>query len=120
MSELTEKQVRDQLLEHFWDIITHWEKSDGAPTTRDKLAGVVFSVLAALDGSSINIPRFIVAPSPHEEDKGYRTERGEDYFPENNDFEVVCNLGGSLHEHWHNRGRELGHIKSEPRHFYLS
>jgi hypothetical protein len=35
-------------------------------TTEDKkLSGLAFSILAALDGSSVAIPAFAVTPSPH-------------------------------------------------------
>lgn len=102
--ELTEEEVRAALLDNIWGIIGYWEKvdgKDGPKTVRDRISGAVFSVLVTLDGGSMGLPKFIVAPDPHPDDREYHQDQGEDWFPENHDSDVVCDLSGGLHELFH-------------------
>lgn len=96
--ELTEDEVRSALLRHVWHMIDFWEREDRCPGTREKLEGFAFSMLAALDGSSTAVPGFVVAPRPHPDDRQYHADHDEDWYPENHDSDVVCDIGGSLHE----------------------
>jgi len=99
--ELTEDAVRAKLLQYVWGLVEYWEKESRATKTREKLSGLAFSILSTLDGSAMELPAFIVAPSPHKDDRGYHWDHGENWFPENNDVNVACDLGGSLHEFFH-------------------
>lgn len=97
--ELTVEEVREMFLKNIWGIIKYWQNVDIENDTMDKrIEGAVFSVLAILDGSNINLPEFIVAPAPHEEDKNYCIENGQNYFPLNNLEDIKGNISGSLHE----------------------
>jgi len=98
MHELTEAEVRERLLRHVWAIVDHWDKETRVTGTRAKLEGLAFSILAALDGSALDLPAFIVAPDPHPDDREYHQQHEEDWFPENHTVEVKCDLSGSLHE----------------------
>ena len=116
--ELTENEVRDRLLKQIWATVEYWEKESRATETRDKLSGLAFSILAMLDGSNINIPAFVVAPRPHQDDKDYNKERGENWFPENHKAKIACDIGGSLHEYFHKlirTGKGNGMERSENR-----
>lgn len=99
--ELTKEEVQTALLKHIRKMVDVWENSDKA-TTRDKLNGLAFSILAALDGEADLLPSFIVAPLPHHEDKEYKLEIGVDYFPENHELlkDIKANVSGDLHEVW--------------------
>lgn len=102
--QLTEDEVRDALLEHIHAMARYWATvggPDGPKTCLDRLEGLAFSILAALDGNSVNVPGFIVAPLPHEDDKQYRIDQDENYYPENHRAKIRADIGGSLHEHWH-------------------
>ena len=95
MHELTEDEVRRRFLKEVWGLIEYWENVYSTP--RMRLCGLAFSMLVMLDGGS-NMPAFVVAPLPHEDDKAYCIEKGEDWFPENHESNVRCNISGSLHE----------------------
>lgn len=99
--ELTEEECRERLLRHIWGLIEYWLSEDRHPDARGKLEGLAFSILSLLDGSSVGIPGFIVAPVGHSDDAEYCRKNSEDWWPHNGDKEqeaVKCDLGGSLHE----------------------
>lgn len=94
--EYTADEVRRQFIQHIRVMIDYWDKTNNS--TRDKLEGVAFSILVALDGSAAALPSFIVAPLPHPDDKQYHISNGENYYPQNDESSVNCNISGSLHE----------------------
>lgn len=96
--EYTEDEVRENLLSYIWTMISYWKDEARKPDTQGKLEGLAFSILTALDGCANGVPAFIVAPNPHPDDKDYLIDNGENWFPENHESEVKCNLSGSLHE----------------------
>ena len=102
MRQYTEEEVREKLLTHIWAMIDYWTqvKQSHNKSTREVVAGAMFSVLATLDGGSAELPAFIVAPCPHPEDKEYYQQNGENWFPENHTVDVQCDLG-PLHETFH-------------------
>ena len=95
--EYTEEEVRSRFLTHCWHIVNEWNVYEDGDC-RKKISGAVFSVLAALDGSSIGIPAFIVAPQPCPGDKEDYRSLGEGWYPENHELNVKGDIGGSLHE----------------------
>jgi hypothetical protein len=94
---LTEKEVRLKFLQHLKMTAEYWAGLEGK-TPLEKVEGAIFSVLVALDGESAELPAFIVAPNPHESDKSFYKDRGENWFPENHDSKIICNISGSLHD----------------------
>lgn len=95
--EYTEEEVRKQFLDHVRMLVEYWDSID-KETTKEKLSGLAFSILSAIDGSSVGLPAFVLAPLPHESDKQYRIDNNEDYYPENHESDVKCDIGGTLHE----------------------
>lgn len=91
------EEVRTRFLDHVRGIVTYWENEARAPTTREKLEGVAFSILVALDGGSMGVPKFKVIPDPHPSDRQYHIDEGENYFPDD------CDIAGGLHEEFHER-----------------
>lgn len=73
--EKTEEEVRDEFLRHIRGLVKYWEEIDNRPS-KEKLEGLAFSILAALDGCSVDLPSFIVAPLPTKEDKQYHMKNG--------------------------------------------
>ena len=103
--EFTEDEVRDRFLTQVWVNIDYW---DGAydqivadKSCREKLEGLAFSLLSMLDGCSVALPSFTVAPMPHPEDRDYHQEQGENWWPENHNADVKCDIGGCLHDLFH-------------------
>lgn len=98
--EYTEEEVRASFLEAVRDIVQYWEnESRTAPS--EKPSGVAFSILVLLDGGHGFMPGFVVAPSPHPDDKEYNREHGENWFPENHESNTKCDIAGALHELYH-------------------
>ena len=99
----TEQEVRNLVLDHVWVLVNHWDRDSRVTDTREKLQGLAFSMLAMLDGSSVGLPKFIVAPDPHETDQAYHTDQGSNFFQPNHESEVECDISGGLHEEFYNR-----------------
>jgi len=88
----TEAEIREMFIKHLWGIWEYWLKESRQPDTKDKMSGMLHSILATIDGCSGGICGFKVIPNPHPSDKDYNKERGENWFPDNID------IGGGLHE----------------------
>jgi len=97
--EYTREEIRKMFLDHFTGMIAYWEKETRVESVHDKLHGLAFSILTALDGGAADLPGFKVVPCPHPSDKEYHRQHGENWFPEDTD------IGGSLHEEFCQRGR---------------
>ena len=96
--QTTEDEVRRAFLGQCRSAIHYWETLSGEHTLHDRLSGVAFSVLCILDGVSGGLPGFIVAPCPHPDDRAFRENEGEDWWPENDSAAVNCDISGGLHE----------------------
>ena len=79
--ELTNDEVRERFLRHVAGIVEWWDKETRIASTREKLEGVAFSILAAIDGYALALPKFVLAPDPHPDDKAYRKKHDEDWYP---------------------------------------
>lgn len=108
----TTEEIREEFVKHVWNMIAYWDQQVGGEAdTRRKMEGLAFSILSTLDGSSASLPGFIVAPHPHEDDKEYMIQNGEDYYPYNDSDDVVSDIGGSLHEVFYDIGKKYGYVK---------
>lgn len=96
--EYTMEEVREIFLRHVHHLIDYWEDEGEAVTSRDRLEGLAHSLLAMLDGCSADAPGFIVAPLPHKDDKERLESLGENWYPENDETLVNCDIGGALHD----------------------
>lgn len=95
--ELTEDEVRNEFIEHVHGVVEYYKRSDN--DIDSKLEGVAFSILVLLDGGTLGLPKFIVAPDPCPEDKDfYINEEMCNYYPENYMNTINCDISGSLHE----------------------
>lgn len=100
--EYTEEEIRNKFLDYVWNLVEYWKKVDGKDWG-ERMEGLAFSILSTIDGSSISLPSFILAPDPHPDDKEYHIKKGENYYPENYELDVKCNINGGLHELFHSR-----------------
>jgi hypothetical protein len=94
--EYTRKEVKDQFLQHVRRLINYWETVDKEMSSIKKLEGLAFSILATIDGCGVGLPGFILSPNPHEDDKQYCIDEGENYYSEAKD--ETSDIGGGLHE----------------------
>ena len=108
--ELTPEEVEDHFLEHVRVMVEYWagEGPSNVPaeqTHRDRLEGLAHSMLVAIDGGSMALPKFVFAPNPHPDDRDFYRSEGRNYFPDNNSADVKADISGGLHELLFNRGR---------------
>ena len=99
--EFTTDEVRDRFLDHIRGLIQYWstvELNADHDSIEYRVSGVVHSLLTTLDGCSLELPGFIVAPCPHQSDKQFYLDKGENWYPENHDSKVSADIGGYLHE----------------------
>lgn len=103
--ELTTDEVRERFLAYARDMVRVWSDPDlrqnpldGRGDIERRVSGAVFSILVALDGAAGELPRFLVAPHPHPDDREYLRSEGENWFPENRAAAVKGNIAGMLHD----------------------
>lgn len=105
---LTEEEVRETFLRHVWKLIEHWNDAPRYPEPRAKLEGLAFSILSTLDCGNVGgLPGFVVAPRPLPDDKAYAIEHNQNWYPQNHESKVECDIAGVLHEEFHDIGRKL-------------
>lgn len=100
--EFTVEEVRTMFLKQVRAYIEYWS-GDNVPserTWRERMEGLAFSLLVTLDGGT-ELPAFIVAPSPHPDDRLFRQGQGENWWPENLEGTVNADIAGCLHELFH-------------------
>lgn len=97
--EYKTEEIREQFLDHIRGMVNYWDNVS-KETTKEKLSGLAFSILVALDGEAGDLPGFIVAPLPNPNDKQYLINEDEDYYPENHELEdkIKGDISGCLHE----------------------
>ena len=103
--ELSENEIREKFLKHVWEMIEAWRKSGADP-----LAGLAFSILAAIDGASITVPGFHMIPVSDKTNIKSHKERGENWYPISPST-VKCDIAGGLHDSFYPVGRKLGYLK---------
>lgn len=89
----TEEEVRMEFLNYIAGMAYYWAKQPGL-TDLEKCNGLAFSVLTLIDGGTF-MPSFDLIPCPHEEDKDFHIEEGENWYEPT----VINNC--QLHELWH-------------------
>ena len=101
---ITADEAQYLFMEHVIHLIDYWEKESRAETSKEKLEGLMFSVLVALDGGSMGLPGYEVVPSrgnQAENDIAHAKENGYDYYPK----EKIDIVGDGLHEIFHSHLR---------------
>lgn len=76
----TSEEIRDMIVGHAAHVARYWATLEGPQSVQERCDGVAFSLLAMLDGCSMNLPRFMLTPDPHEDDKEWFQRNGEDWF----------------------------------------
>lgn len=95
--EKSELEVRKEFIEMIKHMIEVWSNIEGDYDRKYLLNSLTCSFLSLLDGCS-NMPKFIVAPDPHPEDKKYHIENNDKYYPENHSSNIKCDISGCLQE----------------------
>jgi hypothetical protein len=99
--EYTQEEVEKKFIRKIHQLVEYWANGTSTTDAKEKLEGLAFSILATIDGSDVDLPAFILAPLPAEEDKEYCIKNGDNYFPQNHTAEISCDISGGLHEMFH-------------------
>jgi hypothetical protein len=91
----TERECCSDILAHMRELARYWGnlKQEGM-TPVERCEGVVFSVLVMFDGGSVSLPAMDIVMRPHESDKDYCKENGENWYEDG----MVVNSDKCLHE----------------------
>lgn len=102
--EYTEDEVRIEFIKFIRFYIDYWEKNDKSPSVRSNLEGLAHSILFGIDSCALrpSLPKFILAPDPHPDDKKDDIRERKNYYPDNYKSRVKCDISGYLHELLHN------------------
>lgn len=92
----TQEEVQYLFLEQVQKAVQFWKGSTVSEGT--KLEGVALSILGILDGTSVHLPGFIVAPNPLPCDTEYYRDLCTKWYPENHAVEylIKSNISGEL------------------------
>lgn len=92
----TKQEARKEFLEHIQNCSEYWANLPDK-TPQERCDGLVFSILAMLDGDSMALPAMDVSFHPHPDDKEFLKGEGENW----HDPHIVINDDCQLHELWH-------------------
>lgn len=76
---ITNDEARDIFLRHVAGLVEYWDGQPG--TQQSKLRGLAFSILAAVDGSSVGLPGYHLIPMTSPENEQHAKDCGYDYYP---------------------------------------
>ena len=91
----TADETAERLVEKMVHMGQYWATNPNCGTMEERVSGAMFSALSNLDGGGLNLPAFDLVPAPHEDDKEWYIERGENYY----DPDALISV--SLHERYH-------------------
>lgn len=94
----TMDEVRADFVDHVRAMVHYWKREAARDPGVDAVAGVAFSILAAIDGSAVALPAFKLIPRPHPTDRAYHHRLGERWYPDEGD------IAGRLHEQFAQQG----------------
>lgn len=117
--QLTHDEARHLLIAHLVNLKDFWLRESRAPTAKEKMEGLLWSILVTLDGNSGGSPGFFLVPKRKgnddavpgyllipvgtEEDKQYHIDQGGDYYaipPKSvEDYDIGGSLRYLLNEH---------------------
>ena len=75
----TVDEARTEFLKSIQVICQYWSKQN-CDSALDMCNGVAFSILNIFDGTHAGIPALDILLSPHEDDKQYNIENGDNYY----------------------------------------
>jgi hypothetical protein len=94
--EFTTEEVRAAFLNHIWNLITYWDNHDLPP--REKLSGLMHSILSSIDGGFGDFPTFFLCAMGHDAHIEDAKEDGRNWCPDPGPLPAVYDIAGDLHE----------------------
>ena len=75
----TVEEVREEFLDMMRTYADYWANVQDR-STPEKLHGLCFSILNIFDGTTLGLPAFDIVVRPHEDEKQFAIDNGEDYY----------------------------------------
>jgi hypothetical protein len=101
MSEIrakTVEEVRAEFIQRVKAIANHWATEQEPMSLKFRCDGVASSILALIDGAYLGFPAIDMMAAPHDEDKEFSIENGENWYEKNQVFNDC-----QLHEMFHSK-----------------
>lgn len=80
----TAEEVRSVFLSHMLELCKYWSHPSRRTTINgtecERMEGLCHSILAMIDGSTLDLPAIDLVLCPHKEDKQYHISEGENWF----------------------------------------
>ncbi len=89
----TIEEMETLFLKKLADMRDYWMNLPDK-TLKERMDGLIFSMLVIFDGEDGELPAIDLKPSAHPSDKSYHQERGENWWRNN------LNIAGNLHNRW--------------------
>lgn len=93
----TKEEIREEFLNYLRNLSSYWANSEHQLTEKERCDGLVFSILATIDGDSYVLPAIDLIFRPHPEDKQYKIDTKENYIEDG----ICINDDIFLHEIWY-------------------
>jgi hypothetical protein len=109
----TEQEIRDMFIKHVQETVKYWVEL--YPNDAKQAAeGAVFSTLSLLDGSSMEMPGFLVIPHTTDEDNAFSAQYGHRPYPvaAPEVLERSVDIAGELHSAFSQPANEVVHCKN--------
>ena len=102
----TAEELREMFFSMLNTSVNYWANIDDGQSTKDRMQGLVHSILSAFEGNSGALPfRCIIIPSCHPDDPDYLKSEGENWIPyvesDQYDTEITGNQFGLLNQDWY-------------------
>ena len=91
--ELTKEEVQEKIFAYLDNMIDFWITEKTHPSVREKMEGLIFSVLVMIDGESAMLPPYKLEPSISLPD-------GEEW------IDSGIDIAGGLHDSWYKKNKE--------------
>ena len=92
---ITKEEAREEFLKQVKALVAYWAEIE-KETVIEQLDGLAFSILNIFDGSTMIFPTLDIVIRPHEDDKEYCIDVGENYYEDG----MAINDDTMLHEEY--------------------
>lgn len=101
--KMSKEELRDAFMHHVRDMVRYWSQQNERNELR-KLEGLAFSILSAIDGTSMGLPAFNLVARVHPDDKQYRIDQGKQWIEDG----MCINDDVMLHEEFYDQRMREG------------
>lgn len=92
----TADEVREKFLAHLHALVDYWSTETRVSDPKEKMEGLVHSILVTLDGCSGDMPSFSLVVQPHPDDEQFHRDLDENWYPNGLAIEGTA----MFHEEW--------------------